>query len=131
MSENKHTPGPWEWVTDGQRGEYFDGALRGQFGEAGAIYPILNVRLGEIEAAVVAVHEANARLIAAAPEMLEALAADAMDAHDALARLPSTEWVGHAETRDIMALIGKLRERLVAIAKRSDTAIRKATGGEQ
>lgn len=150
MSESKHTPGPWFACAgddcaemqrdDGTRG-YFPhvhiGPIdhgRKYIGADGHEYAAASQSIcvnSTTEGAPMEEHDANARLIAASPLMLGALQTDAMDAHDALARLPSIEWVGHAETRDIMALIGKLRERLVAIAKRSDAAIAKATGGAE
>ena len=52
MSETKHTPGPWCYIVN----------IKGKFG----IYPE-----GEKLFLTLTDHEANARLIAAAPELLE------------------------------------------------------------
>ena len=58
--EAKHTPGPWELESDEQSGK--------------AIY--VTVRTGELDHAIATVDTpCNARLIAAAPDMLEALQA--------------------------------------------------------
>lgn len=57
MSEQKHTPGPW----------YTDGGACGVFHDGGTS------RIATIEGNFTSVRIANARLIAAAPELLEAL----------------------------------------------------------
>jgi len=64
MSETSHTPGPWEAA---ERGDYadFDGDSRVILGDDRRIAVVQDS--GSIEDA------ANARLIAAAPDMLEAL----------------------------------------------------------
>jgi hypothetical protein len=62
MNELKHTPGPW--VTDDkQSGDVF----RYVMPEDGSVLPICRLDVDRFET------EANARLIAAAPELLEAL----------------------------------------------------------
>lgn len=66
MSETKHTPGPWEW----KDGEY-DDDLMFLASASGTICTFGNCdyyeRCGELP------NEADCRLIAAAPELLEAL----------------------------------------------------------
>lgn len=60
---NKHTPGPWQWEKRG-------GAFRAIEGPSGPSVAVTEEYAGD---AWIDVSEANARLIAAAPEMLEAL----------------------------------------------------------
>jgi hypothetical protein len=94
---NKHTPGPWRyWHEDGYCGE-------------------LNAPNGSLIAAFESEpHEANARLIAAAPDLLEAL----QNAH---ALLQATLFIiNDNEARDIA------KQQLDA----NRAAIAKATGGE-
>ncbi len=72
----KHTPGPW--VADGCVIEHFDAPLK---------FDIAVTRQHLIWTPDTEHAEANARLIAAAPELLEAckLAADALSTRDAIA----------------------------------------------
>ena len=74
MSEDTYTPGPWRWTDCYERGCWVSGVLRGQFMSKDYIYPIINSP-GVIDGLRVEVDQANARLIAAAPELLEALKA--------------------------------------------------------
>lgn len=62
MSQNKHTPGPWEHVGDGDVMAPFDATDKWYVAIAYDGLPD-----GQ--------HEANARLIAAAPDLLESLEA--------------------------------------------------------
>lgn len=70
MSENKHTPGPWI-VVDEDYGQVIRGAEveRGQDGAKFQWRDYVGTTWGSRSV----VTEANARLIAAAPELLEAL----------------------------------------------------------
>ena len=63
MTDTKHTPGPWVWD------EYYTG-LDGANGQSVLIY--IDYEGMSIHGKTVAQSEANARLIAAAPELLEA-----------------------------------------------------------
>ena len=64
MTNAKHTPGPWEWD------EYYTG-LDGANGQGVLIYS--DYEGMSIHGETVAQAESNAHLIAAAPELLEAL----------------------------------------------------------
>lgn len=71
---HKHTPGPWKYETYRRRALIRSGngwVSRG----TGDGYDIARIAAGEHAVSSVAEEEANARLIAAAPEMLEALQA--------------------------------------------------------
>ena len=70
---SKHTPGPWTLThVAGSNFSVQRFEIRGAFGDKPNIYPIFNRALGEIEGARICVSPADARLIAAAPELLEA-----------------------------------------------------------
>jgi len=62
---SKHTPGPWEMHVHQFNMSPFEGALENECG----IYP----PLGESGPVAIACGEANARLIATTPELIEAL----------------------------------------------------------
>lgn len=123
---SKHTPGPWKWS-----GEYTHPCgkpawtLLGRHG----LYGILTCDQGSAPQDLN--DEANARLIAAAPDLLEALTKKVQDAeqqmfedwlefnspsgdHEAIQR----QWL---ESNDYRGFSGEWREQLDAIAK--------ATGG--
>ncbi len=124
MTANKHTPGPWhQEVTNSAHTSYVvvsaDGFANGS-----------TVVIGQCAGPD---RLENARLIAAAPELLEALTKKVQDAeqrmfedwlefnwpsgdHDAVQR----QWL---ESNDYRGFIGEWREQLDAIAK--------ATGGAQ
>lgn len=69
-SEVKHTPGPWRIEADRQHGEHFDTILirTAEWDESGHERNFTVARITGCENA-----QANARLIAAAPDLLEAL----------------------------------------------------------
>ncbi len=67
-----HTPGPWRAVRNGSFWQ-FNGADGFQIGDVAASLCLRNRGNGPVEAEDWATSEANARLIAAAPELLEAL----------------------------------------------------------
>lgn len=96
MSERKHTPGPWS-----------TGIV---FGFTEVVAPTLNV--ANIRGRTIPEQDANARLIAAAPELLEALE----ECVHALA-----EWVEIAEPSD-------MREDELDTLEKARSAITKATG---
>ena len=99
MSAPKHTPGPW--ITDDkQSGDVF----RYVMPENGSVLPICRLDVDRFEA------EANARLIAAAPELLEAL--EAMLSH----------------TADLDPMQGFRPEEDFSAVKQARAAIAKATG---
>lgn len=79
-AETKHTPGPWPWVRtgDGKRIVIGAGLVDGPNG-----YEVAEVYSDDCDREVA---EANARLIAAAPEMFVALreARDLLLAHDTI-----------------------------------------------
>lgn len=110
-TEGGHTPGPWEVC-----GQFVRTPFRhGEPGAAGLM--IADVRFGIWPPAQ---HEANARLIAAAPALLEALKA----ADEALTQFTAFE----SDARHIMgntnfAIVQARREQVRA-------ALAKATGGE-
>lgn len=70
MIQSKHTPGPWH--TDGECGNiftaYYDGQLNGYLATVSIDGLIANTRSDRKQEGL-----ANARLIAAAPDLLEAL----------------------------------------------------------
>lgn len=66
--ERKYTPGPWEAVKVNWDHMYIRRALRGDAHVPGYIADVYNI--GKSKS-----YEANARLIAAAPDLVEALAA--------------------------------------------------------
>ena len=70
--DTQHTPGPWfyDWSskTNGVVNQFHIGPQIGPLDEMGNVEPLITVDNDSDEA------EANARLIAAAPELLEALA---------------------------------------------------------
>lgn len=69
-----HTPGPWTLTHRGGSNfavQTFE--IRGMFGESPNIYPIFNKNTSGIDGALVHISPENARLIAAAPELLDAL----------------------------------------------------------
>jgi hypothetical protein len=70
MNTHTHTPGPWHVGAGNGEGSIFanNGRTRLEIGGT-TLYPIAQITRGWNEAE----DEANARLIAAAPEMLEAL----------------------------------------------------------
>ena len=74
MSETKHTPGPWEFDSGkdgGSRYQIINGQLpKGINGDFG--YPVADT-MNRHHCIAPEEDEANARLIAAAPELLEAL----------------------------------------------------------
>lgn len=81
MSEGKFTPGPWLYeksVDDSHRiyGGVFPGAKR-------AVYDIADLWLPDVEGDAESVRVANARLIAAAPELYEALDSVSISGPDA------------------------------------------------
>lgn len=75
MSEHQHTPGPWDWTKATNLSEY-DGEELGRYlgihaedpGRGGSWVAVIEGDVFDAEE-----QEANARLIAAAPELLEAL----------------------------------------------------------
>lgn len=77
---SKHTPGPWKAV---QHGEDWWSVLKGAWdiSQNGASEPGV-VACAKYSAMTPEENEANARLIAAAPEMLEALRLVRMHGHD-------------------------------------------------
>ena len=90
MSEQKHTPGPWDWsenpMADADAdtkafADLWSNAIHGGF----VVRPVVSVVIGEPEDQIglLRVHleatPANARLIAAAPELLEACKAALTD----------------------------------------------------
>ena len=98
---SKHTPGPWtatfedyRWVIDCQ----------GEFGPKKAL---------AVTAGFFPKHEANARLIAAAPDLLEALKL----AHKALEAIADEMTVGERYTNAGQHLIDSLEPSRAAIAK--------------
>jgi hypothetical protein len=106
MSEIKHTPGPWTLnrhgaIVGGEFHQYTNGAGQSQLAMA-----VGGNGIDESQ------RSANARLIAAAPELLEALVALRREAmHD-------------AEFSDVS------REQFEAILNRADAAIAKVTGAQ-
>lgn len=84
--EAKHTPGPWEASIqrskDGRDLGWIVEHVNGRIGWASLAYAHANKEADEADPA----REANARLIAAAPELLEAL----MDCREALRRAGAT-----------------------------------------
>ena len=91
MSE-AFTPGPWKWTDTQERGCWVSGVLRGKFMDKDYVYPIINSR-GVIDGLRVEVDLANAYLIAAAPDLLEALKA-LLDQFDAGYFVRNTEGDG-------------------------------------
>lgn len=101
MADSKHTPGPWEWLADEDRHEADcvpvmakDGTLQ-----------IADIFAGTVNGSDMSVDEAeaNARLIAAAPDLLEALeqlAAYGDPEMDATVQLP---WEDVAKARAAIA----------------------------
>ena len=70
MNEAKHTPGPWYLEEVGYSSSSY--YIRGSF-DSGARHTIGKGAVAHIPRSTVNPMEANARLIAAAPELLEAL----------------------------------------------------------
>ena len=72
----KHTPGPWKWQPAGTEPLKLNGETRYDYdelhGENGDAWVLLGV-LHNDSTAGIDVSEANARLIASAPQLLEAL----------------------------------------------------------
>ena len=67
---NKHTPGPWFYAWVGENGDHFLHISS----PTGEICDLPMFRYGDLPPSMVnATREANARLIASAPELLEAL----------------------------------------------------------
>jgi len=118
MGEVKHTPGPWDWVEDRA-----NGGFSGLVGPDGLEVLFPNTRNeGDTGAAWFEdfPSEANARLIAASPDLLEALKA----AQTALAMIVSPLSIEATTTLD--AYTHALNAEQAARA-----AIAKATGVEQ
>lgn len=70
----KHTPGPWTLThVEGSNFAIQRFEIRGMFGDQSNVYPIFNRSLSAIDGGTICVSPQNARLIAAAPELLEAL----------------------------------------------------------
>jgi hypothetical protein len=70
----EHTDGPWTLThKSGNNFAVQEFDLRGMFGDAPNVYPIFNRSNFGIEGTTVHMHPADARLIAAAPDLLAAL----------------------------------------------------------
>lgn len=75
--EAQHTHGPWEWRQPYPDAGYYQLVAVGEFGvhpNGSKIYPVIcdDVFAGDEYSPSIDVHGANARLIAAAPQLLEA-----------------------------------------------------------
>lgn len=69
---SKHTPGPWTLKhVSGSNFENQRFEIRGMFGDRPATYPIFNKDTSALDGATVCCSPSDARLIAAAPELLE------------------------------------------------------------
>ena len=104
----KHTPGPWKWVQLDFSGYYHE-----LHDKSGTVICDDGSAQGEYSAQI-DVKGANARLIAAAPELLEAL-------EDAL--IDFDNWAAHEDNHP--------HEHLVVWAEKARAAIAKAKGEEQ
>lgn len=103
MSESKHTPGPWGHEDTAQQGMRFVVTAPHLYSDR----HLLHVAR-EIES------EADARLIAAAPDMKDALAP--FGEHSTMRAVDMPEWRDH-DTVQIVVTIGQLRAARAAIAK--------------
>ena len=101
---SKHTPGPWEYMTGSRTG-----APRGLRAHGGNV-----VNFGGISRACSPEGKANARLIAAAPELLYALAVLADAVEDDQAKAPMS--------KRLMSLPRALELAREALAKAEGTA---------
>lgn len=110
MSDAKHTPGPWLVDRDPRIGMAWNNHIVDQHGNAVCFMAHSNGRDTERD-------EANASLIAAAPDLLEALQ-EVLATNRATSRLPKT--VLEAEL---------MLDRIRAAAAKAEAAIAKATGG--
>lgn len=71
---SSHTPGPWTLThIQGSNFAVQEFKIRGMFGNTPNVYPIFNRDSSAIDGATVHCSPEDARLIAAAPELLEAL----------------------------------------------------------
>ena len=117
MSKMSHTPGPWSYENEGQTvyvGDQIEGQWIAQVRGWGWLQKLKN---GE------AVQDANGRLIAAAPELLEALRMW-MEIHDKPAG-----FIGKFG-KSLDAAIESQQLKIDAAADAARAAIAKATGGD-
>lgn len=110
-----HTPGPWHTGSGNGVGSIFADEGRMRYENGTVLYPIcvMNTGYDTVE------DEMNARLVAAAPELLEALNS-MMDAWVAECRATPHALDGHPQARDIHAQ--SIKARAMALE-----AIKKAT----
>ncbi len=71
MSNGKHTPGPW-FYNDGENGKYFPHVVVGGDDSNASDSIVVNSARGKNGGATMSEHQANAKLIAASPDLLEA-----------------------------------------------------------
>jgi hypothetical protein len=104
MSEAKHTPGPWEWVAHGEYGySALTNSVNSEVLATGGFndgdYPV--TWMGE------EMSDADARLIAAAPELLEALVELSVIVESLLEVVPRITDIDSFTTQPARAAIAK------------------------
>ena len=108
---SKHTKGPWHVGVGNGEGSVFADEGRARMEQGGTtLYPICNVNRGWDDAE----DAANARLIASAPQMLEALSDILHEVTHDIAGLPRDELL------DVVSAVRELAE--AAIAKATEAA---------
>ncbi|TXH53687.1 MAG: hypothetical protein E6Q97_12650 [Desulfurellales bacterium] len=119
MTEAKHTPGPWEILGPGKPTS--DAPEGGDFAITDSNKDIIAETFFRVSAVKSRPSEANARLIAAAPELLEALYW-----YEGMAKE-----MGKAAIRmDQKRILELMREIAVDYGKKASSAIAKATKGQ-